>query len=189
MKFLEIFRFEFAYQLRRVSTWIYFAVLLVFAFVMMRFSTPTDESHLNAPAHIAFVTVFGSLIWLLIAAAVAGDAAARDVQTRMYSLTYTTPISKVGYLGGRFLAAFALNALIQLAIPAGVLLAFYSPGGETGLLGPFRPAAYLSAYGFIALPIAFVATGIQFSLATLSRRAIAGYIGSVLLLVTSIFIK
>ncbi len=189
MKFREIFRFEFAYQLRRVSTWLYFAVLLVLSFLMLRFSRPTDESYLDAPSHIAFVTVFGSLIWLLIAAAVAGDAAARDVETRMYSLTYTTPISKVGYLGGRFLAAFALNALIQLAIPAGVLLAFYSPGAETELLGPFRPAAYLSAYGFIALPIAFVATAIQFSLATLSRWAIASYISSVLLLVTSQFVS
>lgn len=186
MKFRKIFSFEFAYQLRNVSTWIYCAVLVVAAFLMMRFSTPTDESCLNAPAHIAFATVFGSLIWLLIAAAVAGDAAARDVQTRMYSLPYTSLISKAVYLGGRFLAAFALNALLQLSIPAGTLLAFYAPGAETGLLGLFRPAAYLSAYGFITLPIAFVATEIQFSLATLSCRAIASY-GSVLLLVSSLF--
>ncbi|CAA9275969.1 MAG: hypothetical protein AVDCRST_MAG93-2892, partial [uncultured Chloroflexia bacterium] len=172
-----------------IHTRLYIAVLLVFAFLIMRLSRPTDESYPNAPAHIAFATVLGSIIWLLSAAAVAGDAAMRDVQTRMYSLTYTTPIGKAGYLGGRFLAAFALNALILLAIPVGVLLAFYSPGRETEPLGPFRPAAYLGAYGFIALPIAFVATAIQFSLATQSRRAIASYLGSVLLLVTSLFVR
>ena len=38
-------------------------------------------------------------------------------------------------------------------------------------IGPFRPAAYLTAYVFIALPNAFVATAIQFSLAARSGRA------------------
>ena len=38
------------------------------------------------------------------------------------------------------------------------------------MIGPFRPAAYLTAYAFIALPNAFVATAIQFSLAARSGR-------------------
>lgn len=185
MKFREIFRFEFQYQLRQVSVWIYFVLLLTFAFVMLRLSSSTDGSHENAPAHIAFFTVLGNVIWLLVAAAVAGDAATRDVQTRMYSLTYTIPMGKADYLGGKFLAAFALNAIILLGIPAGALLAFYAPGAEIELLGPFRPDAYTTAYGFIALPMAFVATAIQFLLAALSGRAMASYIGSVLLLLIS----
>ena len=45
-----------------------------------------------------------------MATAVAGEAAARDVQTGMHSLTYTAPVNKIDYLGGRFLAAFVLNA-------------------------------------------------------------------------------
>ncbi len=35
MKFLEIFRFEFAYQLRSVSIWLYFALLTVVAFLLI----------------------------------------------------------------------------------------------------------------------------------------------------------
>jgi hypothetical protein len=69
----------------------------------------SGDYFLNAPFVIAAVTVFGSLLWLLVAAAVAGDAAARDVQTRMHPLTYTAPVSKADYLGGRFLAAFVLK--------------------------------------------------------------------------------
>ena len=60
-----------------------------------------------------------------MAPAVAGSAAARDVQTRMHPLVYTTPISKADYLGGRFLAAFVLNALILLAVPLGILAALF----------------------------------------------------------------
>ena len=114
VSFREIFRFEFAYQLRRVSTWLFFAVLVVVAFLFIRGNythlARSGDYFLNAPFVIAAVTVFGSLLWLLVAAAVAGDAAARDVQTLMHPLTYTAPVSKADYLGGRFLAAFVLNA-------------------------------------------------------------------------------
>jgi len=196
MKFREIFRFEFAYQVRRVWTWLFFAVLIAIAFLMTRDGTLAealrDDFFLNSPFAIAKTTVTCSLIWLLVAPVVAGEAAARDVATGMHPLTYTAPISKAEYLGGRFLAALALNALILLAVQAGILLAVYSPGVDVEILGPFRPGAYLTAYGFIALPNAFVATAIQFSLAARSGRPMASFLGSVLLFfmayVVSIFL-
>lgn len=189
MKFREIFRFEFAYQLRSVSTWLYLALLTVIAFLFISENYSYDardgEFFVNAPAIIANVMVFGSLLWLLVAASVAGDAAARDVETRMHSLTYITPVGKAKYLGGRFLAAFVLNALIMLALPTGILLALCFSGLEPEIIGPFNPASYLSAYFFIALPNAFVGTALQFSFAALNRRATASYLGSMLLFVTA----
>ena len=119
-----------------------------------------------------------------MAPAVAGSAAARDVQTRMHPLIYTAPISKADYLGGRFLAAFVLNALILLAVPLGMLAALFLPGVEPEIVGPFRPAVYLSSYGVLALPTAFTFTAVQFSLAALKRRAVVSYLGSVLFFVT-----
>jgi ABC-type transport system involved in multi-copper enzyme maturation permease subunit len=185
MKLLGIFRFEFAYQVRRAWPWLIFAVLLVFAFLMTRDGTLAealyDDFFLNSPFAIAKTTVMGSLLWLLVAAAVAGEAAARDVATGMHPLTYTVPISKAAYLGGRFLAAFILNALILLAVPLGILLAVYVPGVDAEVIGPFRLAAYLTAYGFLAMPNAFVATVIQFWAASRSGRPMASFAGSVLL--------
>ncbi len=117
-------------------------------------------------------------IWLLIAPAVAGEAAARDVDTGMYPLAYTSPVSKAEYLGGRVLAAFVLNALILLAVQIGSLLAAYAPGTTAEIIGPFRPTAYLSAYGFIALTNALIATTFQFAAALWSGRPMASYVGS-----------
>lgn len=189
MKLRKIFRFEFTYQVRRLSTWLCFALLFVFAFWTMVGTTPTDsEEFLNAPFTIVFFTVLGGVIWLLTAAWIAGEIAARDMQTRMHPLTYTMPVSKMEYLGGRFLAAFATNALIMTAVPAGILLAVSSPWVETELLGPFRPAAYLTAYGLIALPFAFAGTAVQFSSAALSRSPMASYLASVLLFIFSTFV-
>jgi len=187
VKFREIFRFEFVYQARRVRTWLYFAVLLVVAYLLMENSIDSARNGgalANSPFNIAQGTVLTGVLWILMAPAVAGSAAARDAQTRMHPLIYTAPISKADYLGGRFLAALALNALILLTVPAGILLALLLPGVEPEILGPFRPAAYLSAYVVMALPTAFAVTAIQFSLAALSRRAAVSYVGSLLLLVT-----
>ena len=187
MKLREIFRFELAYQARRAWPWLGFAVLFAFAFVFGR-STPEEGEWINGTFAIAFATVLAGTMSLLITAPIAGEAAARDAQTRMHPLTYTTPLSKAEYLGGRFLAAFVLNALIQLAVPLGILLALSLPGVPAEILGPFRPAAYLTTYGFIALPFAFVATAIQFMAATLSRRPMASYLAGLLLLIISTFV-
>jgi ABC-2 type transport system permease protein len=180
MKLQRIFALEFRYQLRRATTGLYFGVLLALAFLIVIGNYASDARDgyflLNAPIVMAAVTVICSVKWLVVGASVAGDAAARDVQTRMHLLTYTAPTSKAAYLGGRFLAAFALSVLILLAIPAGLLLAMHFAGVEAGILGPFRAAAYLTTFGFIALPNAFFATAIQFSVAALSRRAMGSYL-------------
>jgi len=185
VKLLEIVRFELAYQLRRLATWLFLGVVALVAFVMVRdnyLSDARDGAYfLNGPFVVAVVTVIGTLVWLLVAAAVAGDAAARDVHTRMHPLTHTVPVRRAEYLGGRFLAAFAVNALVLLGVPAGILLALHAPGMDAAVLGPPRPAAYLTAYAFVALPNAFVGTAVQFSLAARSGRSQAAYLGSFLL--------
>lgn len=185
MKGWEIFRFEFVHQIRRPWPWLAFAVLVVFSFENTRVGmlpvTLSQDFILNSPFIIATVSVFSCLIWLLVASAMAGEAAARDVQTGLHPLLYTTPIAKTDYLGGRFLAAFLLNALVLTGVQVGSLLGVYMGGVAPEIIGPFRPAAYLAAYTFIALPNAFIATTFQFAAALLSGRSLASYAGSVLL--------
>lgn len=182
MKLWGIFRFELAYQLRRPWPWLIMAVLLVFALIGTRSAvvpvTLPQDFILNSPFIIAVATVFSCQIWLLLAPPVAGEAAARDVHTGTYPLMYTAPASKLEYLGGRFLAALVLNALVLLSVQLGSLLAVYGPGANPDIVGPFRPAAYLAAYGFIALPNALIATTVQFSAALLTGRPMAAYVGS-----------
>jgi hypothetical protein len=59
MRFREIFRFELAYQARRVSTWAYFVVLFAVGFLIMRAGTPADGVFLNSPSPVALFTVMG----------------------------------------------------------------------------------------------------------------------------------
>ena len=186
MKLGSIFGFEFRYQIRRPWPWLAFAVLVLFAFENTRVGvlpvTLPKDFVLNSPFIITSVTVFSCMIWLLVSSAMAGEAAARDVQTGMHPLSYTAPVSRTEYLGGRFLAGFALNALVLLGVQLGSILGVYLGGVDPDIIGPFRPEAYLAAYAFIALPNAFVATSIQFAMALASGRSMASYVGSVLLL-------
>ena len=176
MRFREIFRFEFMYQVRRVRTWLYVAILFVVAYQLR-------DGAANSPFAIAQETILTDFVWILTAAAVAGTAAARDVQTRMHPLVYTTPISKAEYLGGRFLAAFVLNALILLAVPLAMLANLAFPRLEPVIVAPFRPAVYISSYGVLAVSTAFIFTAVQFSLAALTRRPMVSYLGIVLMFV------
>jgi ABC-type transport system involved in multi-copper enzyme maturation permease subunit len=181
MRFWETFRFEVVYQSRRISTWFYFVLLLVISFLMARevFVNEAQEGgyFLNAPFAVAQVTLVACILSLLPLAAFAGGAAARDVETRMHPLLYTAPVGKAAYLGGRFLAAFALGALIMAAIPAGLLAAALLPGEHADLIGPLRPAAYASAYFLLALPNAFVSMALMFSAAVFGRRGVVSYLG------------
>ena len=183
MKFWGIFRFELAYQLRRPWPWLFMAVLFVFVFVSSRMSvvpvTLPQDFILNSPFIITVVTVFSCQVWLLIGPAVAGEAAARDVHTGLHPLAYTTPISKFDYLGGRFLAALVLNALILFIVQVALIVAIYTPGINPDFIGPFRPAAYLAAYTCVALPNVLIATTLQFSAALLTGRPMASYAGSI----------
>jgi ABC-type transport system involved in multi-copper enzyme maturation permease subunit len=179
-----ICRFELRYQLRRYWTWLGFVAVSGIVYLTAD-GAPVDDAtyastFINSSFTVAMNTVIGCLVWLLVAAPVAGEAAARDASTRMHPLTYTTPVRKRDYLGGRFLAAFLLNAAILLGVTLGVLLAAYRPGVPGQYVGPLRAAAFLYPYLFVALPNVFLATSVQFAAAALGRRPMAAYLGSVL---------
>ena len=192
MTFWGIVRFEVRYQLRRAWPWLMLAALVVFTYFVQRDNSLANALYediaANSPFNIAKTTVISTLIWLLAAPTIAGDAAARDVATRMYPLVYTRPITRIEYVGGRFVAAFAINALLLLCVQFAILAAVYSPGANAMRIAPFRFAAYLTAYAYVALPTAFVGTALQFTFALRTGRPMASYFGSVLLLFMSFFI-
>jgi ABC-2 type transport system permease protein len=191
MKFWEIVRFEIAYQARRPWTWVYFVALVGITYQI------TTESYIggarrsgfffNAPFVIAAMTVMGSAFGLLVVASAAGDAGARDIQTRMHPLVYASPVRKGTYLRGRFLAAFCLSAVMLCAVPIALLICLVAPGVPRDLLGPFQLRTYLAAYVVFMLPTVFATTALLFAMATLSRRAITAYLGAVVLFFLTMF--
>jgi hypothetical protein len=78
-----------------------------------------SRQHLNAPEMVMNASIVLGGIGMLVSAGVFGDAASRDVQTRMHSLFYTSPLRAAHYLGGRFLGSLLVNAVLVLGVPLG----------------------------------------------------------------------
>ncbi|HEX6576150.1 MAG TPA: hypothetical protein VF042_14375, partial [Gemmatimonadaceae bacterium] len=155
---------------------------VVFSFLVTRTGivpvTLPKDFILNSPFIITAMTVMSCQIWLLVGAAVAGEAAARDVHTGIHPLMYTSSVTKGEYLFGRFIAALILNAGVLLGVQIGSILAAYAPGISREIIGPFRPGAYLTAFILIGISNAFIGTTAQFLVALRTGRPIAAYAGS-----------
>lgn len=192
MKFLEIFRFEFSYQIKQPATWLFFIIIAALAYLNTGDESVADALYedlfLNSPFAVAKTTVIGTLIWLVTSAAVAGSAAARDIATRIHPLTYTTPVSRIDYIGGRFLAAFTINAILLTAVQLGIVIGIFSPGVDPQAIGPYGIAPFVSSYLVISLPNAFFATALQFFLASSSGRPTRSYFGSFFLFFMGFFV-
>ena len=178
----EVFRFEVAYRLRQPSTWVYAVVLLGVPFLMMHAINGSNQL-LNAPEMVMNASAILGGIGMLVSAGMFGDAAARDVSTRMHALFYTSPLREAHYLLGRFLGAAAINAVLLLGIPSGLLLASVMPYMAGGKFGPVQPAAYAQAYVLMLLPNLVLVGACMFAAAALTRRALATYLGGVVLFV------
>ena len=180
MRLAETFRFEVEYRLRRASTWGFFLLLMAVPFLLTH-AIDGSGSYLNAPKSVAIASLISGMVGLLVTAALFGDAATRDVQTMMHPLLYTTPLRKREYLGGRFLGALVVNAVLLLGIPIGLLLGSLMPYMAEDKFGPFIPGGYVQAYVVFLLPNLLLTGSVLFTAAALSRRVLPAYLAAIAL--------
>jgi ABC-2 type transport system permease protein len=176
----EIFRYEFGYRVRSASTWMYAAFLLLVIFWGTVATADGGAAHANAPQRVAEGTVlFGGLFGLLISAALFGDAATRDVAVGMDPLLFTTRLRTAEFLGGRFLAALAINAIALVALPIGHAIATASPLVGTAGLGPYRVAAYVQPLLLFLVPNLVLVGAILFAIGALARHVVPVFLGAI----------
>ncbi|HEU0080387.1 MAG TPA: hypothetical protein VFQ76_22250, partial [Longimicrobiaceae bacterium] len=180
MRLREVFRYELGYRLRSPSTWAYAAFLfLVMCWGLAATADGGGAVAANAPLAVAQGTaLFGGVFGLLVSAALFGDAAIRDAAAGMDPLLYTTRLRRAEYLGGRFLAALATNALVVLAVPLGFWVATVTPLLDAEAVGPFRLAAYLQPLLLFLLPNLVLVGAILFTIGTVARQVIPVYLGA-----------
>ncbi|MBA2303005.1 MAG: hypothetical protein H0W08_10260, partial [Acidobacteria bacterium] len=188
MKFVEIFRYELSYRLRSPATWLYTALMFFGPIAMAHFSDSANDRVINAPLHYAEIVGFIGFIAMFATAGIFGDAATRDASTGTQALFNTAPITKLDYLGGRFAASFLVNAVVLLGPPIGVALSTLSPWLTHFNWSPFRIGAYLQPYLIFALPNLLLSAAVLFTIAALTRQALAMYLGAVGLLIVNLVV-
>ncbi|HEX8655896.1 MAG TPA: ABC transporter permease, partial [Hymenobacter sp.] len=139
---------------------------------------------INAPYSVNITMAVLSVFGIIIASSLMGNPVYRDFEYRTHALFYTTPISKFGYLGGRFLGSYLVAAFVFSGIAVGAALAGAMPWVEADRFLAAAPAGtYVWPYLLLVLPNLLFCGAIFFTMATLTRNILSTYIGSVLLLV------
>lgn len=181
MRFGEVFRYEFSHRLRSISTWLYAGFLFLIAFWVIHVAvTGTNPIHVNAPQELAYKTaLFCGLFSILVTAGLFSDAAIRDRTAGMDALLFTTRLRPAEYLGGRFLAALAINSILVFAIPIGLAVATKMPYLPRDAFGPNHLAAYLQPVLLFLLPNLVLVGAILFTIAALTRQVIPVYLGAI----------
>ena len=183
----NIAAFEFRYQIRS-PLFIAAAALLFLAaladMALFKLVTPGGGNVLFNSPHAIIVTHLGvSLLFLFLGAAFVSNVIVRDDQTGFGPLVRSTRITKFDYLFGRFVGAFAVGALLLMAVTLGAWLGTLMPFANQEMLGPNRLTGFAYGYGLFALPNALIISAILFALATATRSTAGTFIGVVGLLV------
>ena len=184
MRFREIFGYEFGHRIRSASTWLYAVFLFLIAVWGTLATADGGAVNANAPLNVAgAIALFGGSFGLVVSAALFGDAAVRDVAAGMDPLLFTTRLRKAEFLGGRFLAALAVNAIVVVALPLGHIVATATPLMGSEPLGPFRLAAYVQPLLLFSWPNLFLVGAILFTIGALARQAVPVYLAAIGILI------
>ncbi|MBI2571982.1 MAG: hypothetical protein HYV63_33645 [Candidatus Schekmanbacteria bacterium] len=190
----EVFRFELAARLRRVSTPVYFTVLFGLAFLFINAAGGAFEgAHVafggggkilvDSPYTLTLVTCSLAMFGSLIIAAFAGRAVQQDFQLNTAPLLFTTSVTRGAYLGGRYSAAVALSLLALLGIACGLGAGALMPWLDREKFGALSIAGLLLPYATLVLPNVLFLGALFFSVATLTRKAMAVHVMAVVLLI------
>jgi ABC-type transport system involved in multi-copper enzyme maturation permease subunit len=185
--------FELRTRLKRMSTWVYFAVFFAAAMLWTAAAGGAIQSAnivfgsgkiwINSPYAISQTVAFLGMFGLTVMGALAGRAVQQDFEHRTEAFFFTAPIAKWQLLGGRYVGALLALVLVFASMALGVFGGTLLPNLDPERLGPTRLGAYVIPYFTVLLPNLVWIGGLFFCAAALSRRMLPVYLGSVILLV------
>lgn len=192
MTLLRIASFELRRRLRMLSTYVYFAIFfgIGFLWICIAGGAFTQASvdfgaggkvMINSPVSLLSLMMIAGYLGTIITAAIAGRATYQDIDSNTTSFFFTAPISKLEYLGGRFLGAFLCVMVIYPAVAFGAAAAMPMPFIDATRVGPSTPMAYVVPYFTVLLPNLIFTSSIFFALATLLRKMVPVYVGAIVL--------
>ena len=106
--FREFFLFELKFRFKSISTYVYFAIWFFFSFLCIAsenfgpIAFGNGKVLLNGPFANLYNDTFACFFGLIIIGAIFGTSILRDFQRDTTQILFTKPISKFGYLGGRW---------------------------------------------------------------------------------------
>ena len=184
---LNIAAFELRYQVKSplfMAAAAFFFLAFFSDMAVMKLATVGGGNVLfNSPHSIIVSHLLVSLLFLFVGAAFVSNVVVRDDQTGFGPILRSTRITKLDYLLGRFLGAFAASALLMATVTLGAWLGTLMPFANQEMLGPNRLSGFAYGYGLFALPNVLIISAILFALATAVRSTAGTFVGVIALLI------
>ncbi|MGI4828142.1 MAG: ABC transporter permease/M1 family aminopeptidase [Janthinobacterium lividum] len=192
--FLEFCLFELKFRLKSVSTYVYFAMWFLLSFLAIAaedfINTGNGKQLLNGPYSTTTLYSFFSFFGILVLAGIFGPAVLRDFQRDTYQLIFTKPITKVAYLGGRWLGSFLTCVFVFSGMVFGEWAGTYAPWADHTRIVHGHLWWYWQPFLSITVVQIFFIGSLFFMVAALSRKIFIVYLqGVALFLLYLIFVN
>ena len=180
--FWEFFSFELRLRRKSISTYIYFGLWFVFAFLCVASESfgPVANSNgkvlLNGPYATSVYNTGISLFGIIIIAAIFGTSILRDFQRDTYQMLFTKPISKFAYLGGRWAGSLVVTIFAFSGAIFGEFAGTFAPWADHTRIGPNHFWWYLQPFLSITVVQIFFLGSLFFAVAALSRKIFVVYV-------------
>ena len=184
---------EVRHRFKQLSTHVYFLIFFGMSFLMMNALGGAfgggdviifgmgPNTNANSPFVLNVLTCFLGLLGMILTAPFMGQSIYRDYDSGIHPLTFTSPVTKTEYLGGRFVGAYLVHLYIYAGLTGGLMLGTVVPWVEASSFGAFSLGAYMQPWVMYLLPNLLWAGGLFFVLPALTRTMLPNYIGGVLL--------
>ncbi len=180
--FWEFFSFELRLRRKSISTYIYFGLWFVFAFLCVASESfgPVANSNgkvlLNGPYATSVYNTGICLFGIIIIAAIFGTSILRDFQRDTYQMLFTKPVSKFAYLGGRWAGSLVVTILAFSGAMFGEFAGTLAPWADHSRIGPNHFWWYVQPFLSITVVQIFFLGSLFFAVAALSRKIFVVYV-------------
>lgn len=146
-------------------------------------------SWVNGADAIATRALILSVLGLILAAGIVGEAMGRDRASGTEEIVLGTGASRVAFGLGRFVVTCGIVTLVASMYLPGMILGAMMPGIAADRLGPFVPGHYLKAFAYYILPNMLLVSALIYAVAARTRSQTAGFVvalGLIALYVTAL---
>src|ERR1700761_7742360 len=159
--FFDFLRFELRLRIKIISTYVYFALWFLLAFLSVAAEDfgpgGAGKVLLNGPYTTLQIFTQLSAFGIIVMSAIFGTSILRDFQRDTYQLIFTKPITKFAYLGGRWSGSLLITLLIFTGLPLGELVGCFAPWADHTRIGAIHLAMFAKIYfSIIAVQVFFI---------------------------------
>lgn len=186
--FSTFLKFEIRYWLRGMMIYVFLLIIsaLIFGAASVdeiQVGGAISNTSRNAPFIVQVFYMITSVLSCLMVTAFVNGAASRDFAYNTHQLLFTKPMSKTGYLMGRFWGAICVAMIPMLGASLGVILAKYMPWVDAEKWQAISWGAHLWGIVCFAIPNTIIIGCIVFAIAVWTRSTMASFLGVLGLLV------